>query len=126
RTRETLRMHCPRCQHENPPQAKFCLECGAPFTAAKSGSLPAPPYAEITSALTAALEQQTATSEILRVISQSPTDAQPVFDTIVRNAVRLCDGIYGVVLRREGELIPLAALDNLTQEQLAQAPRPLS
>src|SRR5499433_147323 len=43
--------------------------------------------------VTEALEQQTATSEILSVISASPTDVQPVFDAVTRNAVRLCDGI---------------------------------
>jgi two-component system NtrC family sensor kinase len=77
-----------------------------------------------------ALEQQTATSEILRVISQSPTDVQPVFDTIVRNAVRLCDAIYGTVARSDGTLIHSVAQYNLTPEQIQQLqqtfPRPLS
>jgi hypothetical protein len=45
--------------------------------------------------LAEAREQQAATSEILRVISSSPTDVQPVFDAIVRSAVRLCDGVIG-------------------------------
>ena len=53
--------------------------------------------------LTEALEQQTATSEILRVISQSPTDVQPVFDTIVKSAVRLCEARFGAVFRLDGE-----------------------
>src|SRR5262249_27036690 len=55
--------------------------------------------------LTEALEQQTATGEILRVIASSPTDVQPVFDTIVRSAVRLCDGLIGAVNMFDGEMI---------------------
>ncbi len=110
-------MRCPRCQHENRPQAKFCEECGTPLTAIPSGP-PAPSYAQLTSALSEALEQQTATGEILRVISSSPTDIQPVFDTIVRSAVRLCDGLYGFVGRFDGEQIHIAAHYNYTPEAL--------
>jgi signal transduction histidine kinase len=68
-------------------------------------------------ALTEALEQQTATSEILRVISQSPTDVQPVFNTIVRNAVQLCGAIFGLVYRFDGETVHLAANYNFTTQQ---------
>jgi signal transduction histidine kinase len=56
----------------------------------------------------------TATSEILRVISSSPTDVQPVFDTIARSAVRLCGGIFGAVFRYDGELVHLVAHHNFT------------
>src|SRR5439155_1241231 len=66
--------------------------------------------------LTEALEQQTATSEILRVISSSQTDVQPVFDTIIRSAVRLCDGLYGSAIRFDGEMMHLAAGYNYTPE----------
>jgi two-component system, NtrC family, sensor kinase len=59
--------------------------------------------------LTETLEQQTATGEILRVISSSPTDTQPVFDTIARSAMRLCEGSFAVVGRYDGELLHLAA-----------------
>jgi signal transduction histidine kinase len=73
--------------------------------------------------LTEALEQQTATSEILRVISQSQTDVQPVFDTIVRSAVRLCDGLFSVLYRFDGELLHFVAQHNWTPEALEEAHR---
>jgi GAF domain-containing protein/DNA-binding response OmpR family regulator len=62
--------------------------------------------------LTETLEQQTATSEILRVISSSPTEAQPVFDAIVRSASRLCGGEHAIVTRYDGQLLHLAAQHN--------------
>ena len=71
-------------------------------------------------ALTEALEQQAATSEILRVISRAQTDVQPVFDAIVRNAVRLCGALQGGVYRFDGELVHSVAHDGFTPEQLAQ------
>jgi len=66
--------------------------------------------------VTEALEQQTATSEILRVISSSPTDAQPVFDAIARNAMRLCDAAYSVIGRFDGQLLHLAAHAHVRKE----------
>ena len=104
-------MHCSRCQHENAPTMKFCGECGTPLTANPSGA-PAPSYSELTSTLTEALEQQTATGEILRAISRSPTDVQPIFDTIVRSAVRLCGGVFSIVLRFDGEVVHFVAQHN--------------
>src|SRR5262245_56825178 len=62
------------------------------------------------------LEQQPATSEILRVISQSPTDVQPVFDAIAESARRLCDSSNSVVGRYDGELLHLAAHAQQTTE----------
>ena len=59
--------------------------------------------------LQASLEYQTATSEVLDVISRSPTDVQPVFDMIAQSAARLCDGLYSVVFRFDGEMITVAA-----------------
>jgi len=70
-----------------------------------------------------ALEQQSATSEVLRVISSSPTDVQPVFDTIVRSALRLCDGLFSDLYRFDGELIHSVAQHNFTPEALEAASR---
>src|SRR5207249_4449303 len=60
--------------------------------------------------LTTALDTQTATSDILRVISRSQTDVQPVFQTIMDSAVRLLRGYSGLVTRIAGDQIVLAAL----------------
>ena len=57
------------------------------------------------------------------MISQSPTDAKPVFDTIAENAVRLCGASYGCVVRLEGEEMHLAAHHGQTAEWLAAARR---
>ncbi|MEO8304679.1 MAG: GAF domain-containing protein [Betaproteobacteria bacterium] len=69
--------------------------------------------------ITEALEQQTATSEILRVISKSPTDVQPVFDTIAGAVLKLCSAEISVISRVEGELIHLVALRGVTPEGMA-------
>jgi signal transduction histidine kinase len=73
---------------------------------------------EKTRALNEALEQQTATAEILRVISSSPTDAQPVFDMIAESAARLCEAQYCFVYRFEDQLLHFVAHHGLTSEVL--------
>src|SRR5712691_10184969 len=60
--------------------------------------------------VTEALEQQTATSEILQVISSSPTNLQPVFDIIAESAVKLCGAEVGLVTRFDGELVSIGAV----------------
>jgi two-component system, NtrC family, sensor kinase len=77
------------------------------------------------------LEQQTATSKVLGVISSSPTDVQPVFDTIANNAVNLCGAGYCIVYSFDGEMIDVVAhynLDRIALDALRQiwpmAPNP--
>jgi signal transduction histidine kinase len=64
------------------------------------------------------LEQQTATSEVLKVISSSPTNVQPVFDSIAESAVRLCGGQFSFVLRFDGKLMHFASSFGLSAEGL--------
>jgi signal transduction histidine kinase len=64
---------------------------------------------ERTAELRETLDYQTATAEILGVISSSPTDVQPVIDTIADRAARLCDANFGFVFTFDGELIHLGS-----------------
>jgi len=65
-----------------------------------------------------ALEQQAATSEILRVISRAPTDVRPTFDAIAVSATRLCDALNALVIRFDGQLMHLAAHHNVSPDRL--------
>jgi len=66
-----------------------------------------------------ALDQQTATAEILRVISRSRSDLQPVFETIVRSAALLCDSLFANVIRFDGEQLHFVTTSNGDADFLA-------
>jgi two-component system, NtrC family, sensor kinase len=103
-------MKCPRCQQDNPvADAQFCPRCGTPTKHTEQRTTPAASYAELQLSLSEALEQQTATSEILRVISSSPTDYQPVFDTIVRRAGVVCGAVDAILWTVAGDELVVRA-----------------
>jgi hypothetical protein len=75
--------------------------------------------ADLKKKLAEALAQQTATAEILGIISSSPTDVQPVFDTIVRNFVSLCGSTFGAIYTFDGELVHFASAYGFSPDQIA-------
>ena len=66
--------------------------------------------------LSEALEQQTATSEVLQVISSSPGELEPVFQAMLANAARICEATFGNMFFREGESFRIAATHNAPPE----------
>src|SRR5262249_44787995 len=66
--------------------------------------------------LSEAVERQTATSEVLQVISSSPGTLEPVFETILANATRICEAAFGSMLLVEGDEFRRVALHNAPRE----------
>jgi GAF domain-containing protein len=78
---------------------------------------------ERTRALAEALEQQVATSEVLKIISSSPGELEPVFEAILSNATRICDAKFGTLYLCEGDAFRLGAMYNAPRayEQLRRS-----
>src|SRR5262249_52768807 len=79
--------------------------------------------ARLASELSESLEQQTATSEVLRVISSSQGELEPVFQATLEKAVRICDAKFGNVYRWDGDALNLVAWHNTPSSLIEQRRR---
>src|SRR6266699_731209 len=95
----------------------------------RSATKPAPQTSDktkialLTRELSEALERETATFQVLGIISSSPTDLEPVFETILANATRLCEASYGNLFLCEGDAIRLVAVHGAVPEAYAAVRR---
>ena len=117
-----LALICRDCGMANSRARKLCTKCRRPLKKSAAPRSPqqraiAPEIARLSKELqarnrdlTAALEQQTATAEILRVISSSLTDLQPVLEVVAENAAGLCEAADAVIYRLEDDVLRSVAI----------------
>ena len=98
------RRKTPEPKRRNAPKAPAAFNASSAVEETK--------VARLTHELREAIEQRSATSEVLRVISSYPGDPQPVFHAMLKNAVRLCDAEFGNIYRWDGEALHLVATQN--------------
>jgi two-component system NtrC family sensor kinase len=97
-------------RQKTPAKRRNVPKASAAFKA--SSTLEETTVSRLTHELREALEQQSATSEVLQVISGYPGDPQPVFQAMLKNAVRLCDAEFGNIYHWDGEALHLVATQN--------------
>src|SRR5579863_5632699 len=100
KTGKAVRRKAPKPKPRNAPQA---------IPRSKSSSGEETEVVRLTRELGEALARQAATSDVLRVISRSTGDLQPVFEAVLENAVRLSDARFGTINRWDGEALHLVA-----------------
>jgi hypothetical protein len=102
-----------RCKAAKAPHRKTVRRRKAPKAASRSSSLASGKetnVAQLTCERDEALQQQSATAEILSVISSSPTDTQPVFDAIVQSGLKLFPDATVSIALRDGDMMKAAAI----------------
>jgi two-component system, NtrC family, sensor kinase len=90
-----------------------------PKPAKSKAKVPVAGVRDLEKRLAEALARETTTSEILRVISQSQTDLQPVFEAIVRSATQLCEATFAVLHRFDGQVVTFDAHYGMTEQEVA-------
>jgi signal transduction histidine kinase len=116
-------MKCPRCQQGNASHARFCLECGAPLNRTPESAQPPPSYGDLQHALTEALEQRAAIREVSALVSRPTGDVQPILETVIDSAARLCGAEHGYVYELDGQLLQPVATYGMSPEHAAMRRR---